>query len=165
MGWGCSGGSACQLRHRSGRSPVATGNYAARILKGKSRKACQAAIDQDDDGDQPQDRDSPRPHCASDTARARRRGDRIETDLLQCISPVVGTFETWRPALTISVSRGRPEAVGRRPKKLASQDFGAQPKIMFAPGGVSYSIDASLANMTAGNERTNLLRSSDYSRS
>ena len=50
-------------------------------------------------------------------------------------------------------------------EKLASQDFGARPKITFAPGGLSYSIDASLPNMTAGNERTNLLRSSDYSRS
>jgi hypothetical protein len=29
---------------------------------------------------------------------------------------VVGTFETWRPALTMSVCRGRPEVVGRRPK-------------------------------------------------
>ena len=27
-----------------------------------------------------------------------------------------GTFETWRPALTMSVSRGRSEVVGRRPK-------------------------------------------------
>jgi PAS domain S-box-containing protein len=50
-------------------------------------------------------------------------------------------------------------------ERLASQDFGARPKITFAPGGVSYSIDASLANMTAGNERTNLLRSRDYSQS
>lgn len=49
-------------------------------------------------------------------------------------------------------------------ERLASQDFGAQPKITFEPGGLSYSIDASLPNMTAGNERTNLLRSSDYSR-
>jgi two-component sensor histidine kinase len=49
-------------------------------------------------------------------------------------------------------------------EKLASQDFGAQPEITFAPGGLSYSIDASLPNMTAGNQRTNLLRSSDYSR-
>jgi PAS domain S-box-containing protein len=50
-------------------------------------------------------------------------------------------------------------------ERLASQDFGAQPKITFAPGGVNYSIDASLAKMIAGNERTNLLRSDDYSRS
>ena len=28
-------------------------------------------------------------------------------------------------------------------ERLASQDFGAQPKITFAPGGLSYSIDAS----------------------
>jgi two-component sensor histidine kinase len=49
-------------------------------------------------------------------------------------------------------------------EKLASLDFGAQPKIIFAPGGLGYSIDASLATMTAGNHRTNLLRSSDYSR-
>ena len=27
-----------------------------------------------------------------------------------------GTFETRRPTLTLSVSRGRPEVVGRRPK-------------------------------------------------
>jgi two-component sensor histidine kinase len=49
-------------------------------------------------------------------------------------------------------------------EKLASQDFGAPPKIVFAPDGLSYSIDASLPAMTAGSERTNLLRSSDYSR-
>jgi two-component sensor histidine kinase len=49
-------------------------------------------------------------------------------------------------------------------EKLASQDFGAQPAITFAPHGVNYSIDASLPTMTAGNQRTNLLRSSDYSR-
>ena len=49
-------------------------------------------------------------------------------------------------------------------EKLASQDFGAQPKITFAPGGLSYSIDASLPPLTAGNQRTNLLRSSDHSR-
>jgi PAS domain S-box-containing protein len=49
-------------------------------------------------------------------------------------------------------------------EKLASQDFGAQPNIIFAPNGLSYSIDASLPTMTAGNQRTNLLRSSDYSR-
>jgi two-component sensor histidine kinase len=49
-------------------------------------------------------------------------------------------------------------------EKLASQDFGAPPTISFAPDGLSYSIDASLSVMTAGNQRTNLLRSSDYSR-
>jgi two-component sensor histidine kinase len=49
-------------------------------------------------------------------------------------------------------------------EKLASQDFGAQPTITFAPHGLSYSINASLPSMTAGNERTNLLRSSDYFR-
>jgi PAS domain S-box-containing protein len=49
-------------------------------------------------------------------------------------------------------------------EKLASQDFGAQPTITFASHGASYSIDASLPAMTAGNQRTNLLRSSDYSR-
>ncbi|QDM18101.1 PAS domain S-box protein [Tardiphaga sp. vice352] len=48
--------------------------------------------------------------------------------------------------------------------RLASQDFGAQPTIAFAPGGLSYSIDASLPTMTAGSERTNLLRSTDYAR-
>jgi PAS domain S-box-containing protein len=48
-------------------------------------------------------------------------------------------------------------------EKLALQDFGAQPKITFAPHGFSYSIDASLQTITAGNELTNLLRSSDYS--
>jgi len=47
---------------------------------------------------------------------------------------------------------------------LALQDFGAQPKITFAPHGFSYSIDAPLPAITAGNEPTNLLRSSDYSR-
>jgi hypothetical protein len=47
-------------------------------------------------------------------------------------------------------------------EKLASQDFGAQPAITFAPHGLSYSIDASLLTLTAGNQRTNLLRSSDY---
>ena len=49
-------------------------------------------------------------------------------------------------------------------EKLAAQDFGTQPEITFAPEGLSYSIDASLPTMTAGNQRTNLLRSSDYSR-
>ncbi len=49
-------------------------------------------------------------------------------------------------------------------EKLASQEFGAQPKITFAPHGLSYSIDASLPTMTAGNELTTLLRSRDYSR-
>jgi hypothetical protein len=29
---------------------------------------------------------------------------------------LIGTFETWRPALTMSVSRGRPEVAGRWPK-------------------------------------------------
>ena len=48
-------------------------------------------------------------------------------------------------------------------ERLASQDFGAQPTITFAPQGLSYSIDASLAPLTAGNLRTNLLRSSDHS--
>ena len=50
-------------------------------------------------------------------------------------------------------------------EKLASQDFGAQPNIIFASQGLSYSIDASLPAMTGGNQRTNLLRSGDYSRS
>jgi hypothetical protein len=50
-------------------------------------------------------------------------------------------------------------------ERLAAQDFGAQPDITFAPGGLSYSIDASLPTMTAGSERTNLLRSNDYARS
>jgi PAS domain S-box-containing protein len=49
-------------------------------------------------------------------------------------------------------------------EKLALQDFGAQPTITFAPHGFSYSIDAFLPTMIAGNQRTNLLRSSDYSR-
>jgi two-component sensor histidine kinase len=49
-------------------------------------------------------------------------------------------------------------------EKLASQDFGAQPRMTFAPLGLSYSIDASLPAMTTGTQRTNLLRSSDYSR-
>ena len=47
-------------------------------------------------------------------------------------------------------------------EKLASQDFGAPPTVTFAPVGLSYSIDASLPAMTGGNQRTNLLRSSDY---
>ena len=47
--------------------------------------------------------------------------------------------------------------------KLASQDFGAEPTITFARHGLSYSIDASLPTMIAGNQRINLLRSSDYS--
>jgi PAS domain S-box-containing protein len=49
-------------------------------------------------------------------------------------------------------------------EKLASQDFGAPPEIIFAPDGLSYSIDASLPVLTAGDQRTNLLRSSDHSR-
>ena len=36
-----------------------------------------AAIDKDEEGDQPQDRESPRPHRATDVARPRRRGDRM----------------------------------------------------------------------------------------
>src|SRR5471030_1242332 len=44
-------------------------------------------------------------------------------------------------------------------EKLAAQDFGTQPEITFAHDGLSYSIDASLPTMTAGNQRTNLLRS------
>jgi PAS domain S-box-containing protein len=48
-------------------------------------------------------------------------------------------------------------------EKLASQDFGAQPEIEFSPNGLLYSIDASLSTMTAGDQRANLLRSSDYS--
>jgi PAS domain S-box-containing protein len=49
-------------------------------------------------------------------------------------------------------------------ERLASQDFGAQPKIAFAPNGLVYSIGASLPTMTAGDQQANLLRSSDYSR-
>jgi PAS domain S-box-containing protein len=49
-------------------------------------------------------------------------------------------------------------------ERLASQDFGAQPNISFAPLGLRYSINASLPALTAGTQRTNLLRSSDYSR-
>jgi two-component sensor histidine kinase len=49
-------------------------------------------------------------------------------------------------------------------EKLASQDFGAPPEITFALHGLSYSIDASLPVLTVGNQRTNLLRSSDHSR-
>jgi PAS domain S-box-containing protein len=48
-------------------------------------------------------------------------------------------------------------------EKLASKDFGAPPEITFAPHGLCYSIDASLLAMTAGNQPTNLLRSSDHS--
>jgi len=40
-------------------------------------------------------------------------------------------------------------------EKLASQDFGAQPTITFASHGLSYSIDASLGIMTAGNQQAN----------
>jgi hypothetical protein len=29
------------------------------------------------------------------------------------VASAFGTFETWRPALTTSVSKGRPEVVGR----------------------------------------------------
>lgn len=49
-------------------------------------------------------------------------------------------------------------------ERLASQDFGAPPTISFASDGLSYSIDAPLSIMTAGNQRTNLLRTSDFSR-
>jgi PAS domain S-box-containing protein len=48
-------------------------------------------------------------------------------------------------------------------EKLAAQDFGAQPEIEFSPNGLLYSIDASLPTMIAGDQRANLLRSSDYS--
>jgi two-component sensor histidine kinase len=36
-------------------------------------------------------------------------------------------------------------------EKVVAQDFGAQPKIRFAPEGMSYEIDAPLMGMTAGN--------------
>ena len=49
--------------------------------------------------------------------------------------------------------------------KLASQDFGAQPAITFAPHGLSYSIDAALPAMVAGNQRINLLPTRDYAQS
>ena len=47
---------------------------------------------------------------------------------------------------------------------LASQDFGAQPKLNFAPHGLYYSIEASPPTMATGNALTNLLRLSDNSR-
>jgi hypothetical protein len=40
----------------------------------------------------------------------RKELDRLTREMVD------GTFETWRRALTMSVSRGRPEVVGRRPK-------------------------------------------------
>jgi PAS domain S-box-containing protein len=40
-------------------------------------------------------------------------------------------------------------------EKLASQEFGARPKISFAAQGLSYLIDASLHGMTVSSERTN----------
>ena len=49
-------------------------------------------------------------------------------------------------------------------EKLASQDFGAQSKLNFAPHGLNYSIEASPPTMATGNALTNLLRLSDNSR-
>ena len=63
----------------------ATADEARAIVPGKVRT-----------GDQPQDRESPRPHRAADAARPRGRGDRIETDLLQCMSPVVALIGSDR---------------------------------------------------------------------
>jgi PAS domain S-box-containing protein len=84
---------------------------------------------------------------------------------------VDGEAEEARFKFQWQESEGPPVAVPTRKgfgslllEKLASQDFGAQPNITFSPHGLSYSIDASLPAMTAGNQRTNLLRSSDYSR-
>jgi two-component sensor histidine kinase len=84
---------------------------------------------------------------------------------------ITGEAEEARFKFQWQESEGPPVAVPTRKgfgslllEKLASQDFGAQPNITFSPHGLSYSIDASLPAMTAGNQRTNLLRSSDYSR-
>ena len=50
----------------------------------------------------------------ADTARADRRGDRIEMPFAAAHESVVGTFETCRPALRMSADRGRPEVIGAR---------------------------------------------------
>ena len=44
---------------------------------------------------------------------ARRRGDQIEMLFAAVRESLVGTFETCRPALWMSVSGGRPEVNGR----------------------------------------------------
>jgi PAS domain S-box-containing protein len=48
-------------------------------------------------------------------------------------------------------------------EKLASQDFGAQPEITFAPQGLNYSIDASLPKIIADSPRMGLSPSSPRS--
>ena len=43
-------------------------------------------------GDQPKDRKGARPHRAAHAAGPRRRGDRIEGELLRCISRLLADF-------------------------------------------------------------------------
>jgi len=44
--------------------------------------------------------------------------------LSSSIMTAIGTFETWRSTLTMSVSKGRPEVVGRRsPRRSHAQHF------------------------------------------
>jgi hypothetical protein len=46
-----------------------------------------------------------------------RADEVIEATIIAAVPESVPcTFETWRPTLTMSASRGRPEVVGRRPK-------------------------------------------------
>jgi hypothetical protein len=53
----------------------------------------------------------------ADTARADRRGDRIEMPFAAAHESVVGTFETCRRTLRMSVYRGRPEVIGARSER------------------------------------------------
>ena len=57
--------------------------YVGRILKGETRRSASAGADQIRTGNQPQDREDARPHCAGYAARARRRGDRV-TEREEC---------------------------------------------------------------------------------
>jgi hypothetical protein len=49
----------------------------------------------------------------------------LTADCVRCL--LSATFETWQPALTMSVSRGRPEVVGRRPKMTRMTRTGHAP--------------------------------------
>jgi ABC-type uncharacterized transport system substrate-binding protein len=53
----------------------------------------------------------------ADTVRADRRGDRIEMPFAAAHESVVGTFETCRRVLRMSVDRGGPDEVSPRSKR------------------------------------------------